>query len=43
MVRPALFWDFMQRVLVVCYRRFETNCRYLFRGSVCNKQPTYTA
>ena len=43
MVRSALFLDFTQRVLIVCYRRFETNYRYLFQGSICNKQPTYTA
>ena len=31
-MRSALFWDFMQSRLVVCYRRFETTCSSYFQG-----------
>jgi hypothetical protein len=32
-VRAVLFWYFMQRRIVVSYRRFGTACRSLLQGS----------
>ena len=33
MLRSALFWDFMQHRMVVCYRRFGTTYRSHLQGS----------